>query len=84
MTNIHLSDTQRKHVAKVFPECRTDMARYLSEGAVVDVCRQRAVGDAPPFAIYVRSDPDFWIDCCESEKEAWAHAKSLGLTLPAH
>lgn len=45
---------------------------------------QKAVGDAPPFAIYVCSDPDFWIDCCESEKEAWAHAKALGLTLSPH
>lgn len=84
MANTNLSNTQRAHVAKVFPECRSDMARYLAEKAVVDVCLQRAVGDAPPFAIYVCSDPDFWIDCCESENEAWARAKALGLTLSPH
>lgn len=37
MANTSLSNTQRAHVAKVFPECRSDMARYLSEGAVVGV-----------------------------------------------
>lgn len=84
MNTPNLTSAQLAHVAKVFPECRTDMARYLSEAAAVDVCLQKAVGDAPPFAIYVCSDPDFWIDCCESEKDAWAHAKSLGLTLSPH
>jgi hypothetical protein len=60
------------------------MARYLSEGTLIGVCEQRAVGDAPPIAIYVCSDPDFWIDCADSEQDAWVLAKSLGLALSAH
>ena len=70
MSTPDLTSTQLAHVAKVFPECRSTMARYLADGVEVDVVRQREVGEAPAYAIYVCSDPDFWIDCCPSFEEA--------------
>lgn len=79
MSTQHLTPAQRAHVASVFPECRTDMARYLAEGAQVAVVLQRAVDDVPPYAISVCADPDFWIDCCDSIEDAMEHAKALGL-----
>lgn len=77
----NLTSTQLAHVAKVFPESRSAMARYLADGVKVDFVQQREVGEAPAYAIYVCSDPDFWIDCCPSVEEAQELSKSLGLSL---
>ncbi len=74
-----LGQIQLAHIEHVFPECKAQMADYLSDGVEVGICRQREVGEAPPYAIYVRADPAFWIDCCESVEQARERAASLGL-----
>jgi hypothetical protein len=76
-----LTAVQSEHIAKVFPECRAEMSRYLRDGAMVDVRRQDEVREAPAFAIYVCSAPEFWIDCCDTEDQARTMALSLGLKL---
>lgn len=74
-----LTPLQRAHVAKVFPECREDMERYLRDGVEVGICLQREVGDSPPFAIYVAARQEFWIDCCASAALATKRAAVPGL-----
>lgn len=76
-----LTPSQLAHVASVFPECRAQMAQYLGDGVEVDICVQKEVGEAPPYAIYICSDPEFWVDCCASMEQAQALATSLGLKL---
>lgn len=73
-----LTAAQQAHVAKVFPECRVDMARFLAAGAEVAIGLQDEVGDAPPYAIAVKGT-DFWIDCHPSVERAVAAAQALGL-----
>lgn len=75
---MELTHAQQQHVAKVYPECRSDMAAYLAAGAQVIVRRQREVKEAGQFAIEV-FDTDFWIDCCDTKESAVALAHSLGL-----
>jgi hypothetical protein len=76
-----MTAAQRAHVAKVYPECRNEMASYLASGAQVVIYRQDECGDdVPPYAIAV-AGTDFWVDCCDTPQEAMALARSLGLTL---
>ncbi|WP_090625410.1 hypothetical protein [Azotobacter beijerinckii] len=75
-----LTEKQREHVLRVFPEVRYAMANYLRQGVAVRVQRQNECSpDVPPYAIVVESDPEFWIDCAESPVAAKAHALALGL-----
>ncbi len=75
-----MTPAQSAHIASCFPECRQDMARYLQARAAVIIRQQNECGpDIPPYAIAVASEPEFWIDCAESEKAARAKAKALGL-----
>jgi hypothetical protein len=76
-----MTAAQRAHVAKVYPECRNEMASYLASGAEVVIYRQDECGDdVPPYAIAVAGTA-FWIDCCATPEEAAALSRSLGLTL---
>ena len=76
-----MTTAQLAHVAKVYPECKREMAHYLSSGAEVVIYRQDACGDdVPPYAIKVAGS-DFWIDCCATPEEAAVVARSLGLTV---
>lgn len=75
-----LTAEQASHVAKVYPECKAEMARYLSSGAQVVICLQDECGDVPPYAIKV-AGTDFWVDCCATPEEAATLARSLGLTV---
>ncbi|AOJ97494.1 hypothetical protein DM992_39470 (plasmid) [Burkholderia sp. JP2-270] len=76
---MRLSVAQANHVAKVFPECRTEMTDFLEASAEVVIYRQNECGsDVPPYAIAVAGTA-FWIDCCETPEEATALADSLGL-----
>ncbi|CAG9252074.1 conserved hypothetical protein [Paraburkholderia unamae] len=76
-----MSAAQCAHVAKVYPECRGEMAHYLSCGPEVVIYRQNECGDdVPPYAIAV-AGTDFWVDCCDTSDEAVALARSLGLTV---
>ncbi|TXI24208.1 MAG: hypothetical protein E6Q67_03035 [Roseateles sp.] len=77
---MELTQAQRQHVAKVYPECRADMAAYLAASAEVIVRHQREVEEAGQFAIEVRGT-DFWIDCCNTKESAVALAQSLGLSI---
>lgn len=73
-----LTEAQLQHVAKVYPNIRTEMAQYLEDGVEVKICVQREVPEVGAFAIAVR-DSDFWIDCCSTKEEAEVLAKQLGL-----
>ncbi|KVA53984.1 hypothetical protein WI61_06580 [Burkholderia cepacia] len=76
---MHLTVAQASHVAKVFPECRAEMADFLEARAEVVIYKQDECGsDVPPFAIAVAGTA-FWIGCCETPEEATALADSLGL-----
>ncbi|MBY0240090.1 MAG: hypothetical protein K2X55_12320 [Burkholderiaceae bacterium] len=75
-----LTAIQSMHVQKVYPDCRSEMADFLSRGVEVFVARQNECGaDVPPFAIRVVEQPEFWIDCARSERAAKQLAKDLGL-----
>lgn len=50
---MRLTPVQRAHVAKFFPECRTEMAAYLAAAAEVVVQPQSEVSEAGEFAITV-------------------------------
>jgi hypothetical protein len=77
-----LTSAQRDHVLGVFPESRALMADYLRQGVEVIIGRQNEASvDVPPVAISVVANPEFWIDCVESESEALAHAAALGLVV---
>lgn len=77
-----LSDVQRAHVLRVFPETRTSMAEYLRRGVEVYIYRQdEASPDVPPVAIALIQDPSYWIDCVNSESVAVDLAVSLGLNV---
>ncbi|WP_059414294.1 hypothetical protein [Cupriavidus basilensis] len=77
-----LTTAQAAHVAKVFPECRAEMAGYLAAGVAVVIGRQNECGpDVPPYAIAVATRQDFWIDCCNTPDEAKALAEGLGLSV---
>ncbi|WP_432263503.1 hypothetical protein [Cupriavidus sp. TMH.W2] len=79
-----LTPAQAAHVAQVHPECRVEMAEYLSAGTDVVIGRQNDCGsDVPAYAIAVAARQDFWIDCCDTPEEAKALARSLGLTVVA-
>ena len=81
-TQPKLSRAQRAHVASVYPEIRDDMAAFLASAASVGIVRQKETGpDVPPFAIYVKSQGDFWIDCCKTQDKAITRVRTLGLTL---
>ncbi|MCI3206431.1 MULTISPECIES: hypothetical protein [Pandoraea] len=75
-----LTAAQVAHVAKVFPECREDMAKYLISGAEVLVVQQDEVHQALPQAIVVIGTA-FWVDCCDTRAEAVNLAESLGLVV---
>lgn len=75
-----LTAVQQAHVDGVFPEHRAQMAEYLESGVGVVIFRQKECGpDVPPFAIAVQIDPEFWIDCADTEAAAIHRAESLGL-----
>lgn len=76
-----LTEFQRDHVMRVFPETRAEMADHLRLGAEVFITRQDEVQDVPPVAIAVSQAPDFWIDCVESESAAHTLAAQLGLVV---
>lgn len=74
-----LTSLQAEHVAKVYPECRTEMAAYLEASAQVVIYRQDECGDdVPPYAIGVEGT-DFWIDCCATPEDVRKRAEMLGL-----
>jgi hypothetical protein len=76
---MRLTVAQANHVAKVFPECRTEMTDFLEAGAGVVIYKQSECGsDVPPYAIAVAGTA-FWIDCCETPEDATVLALSLGL-----
>jgi hypothetical protein len=75
-----LTNVQQAHLARVFPDCREEMADLLGRGVDVWVALQNECGaDVPPYAIRVVEQPDLWIDCARSYEEGVALAKSLGL-----
>src|SRR5437870_3140711 len=76
-----LTPRQRAHVAKVYPDCRDEMRQYLHGGVEVGICLQNEVGESPPYAIYVTTRQDFWIDCCASYAKAAQRVDALGLRL---
>lgn len=76
---MRLTVAQANHVAKVFPECRTEMTDSLEAGAEVMIYKQNKCGsDVPPYAIAVAGTA-FWIDCCETPEDATVLVHSLGL-----
>ncbi|WP_223592808.1 hypothetical protein [Pseudomonas sp. A-R-19] len=76
-----LSQLQRDHVMRVFPETRATMADYLRQGVDLYIYRQDEVPEVPPFALAVVQDPAYWIECVESERSALALAAKLGLNV---
>ncbi|MGE8063895.1 hypothetical protein [Pseudomonas sp. NPDC089569] len=76
-----LSQSQKDHVMRVFPESRASMADYLRQGVEVYIYLQDEVSEVPPFAIAVVQDPAYWIDCVESKSAALAYATELGLVV---
>ncbi len=75
-----LTIVQQTLVDAAFPECRKQLAEYLASGVGVVIIRQNECGpDVPPFAIAVQIDPEFWIDCADTEAAAIHRAESLGL-----
>ncbi len=76
-----LTIVQKRHVATAYPECQSEMSRYLATSAHVVIHRQNECGnDTLPFAICV-SGGDFWIDCCRTADEAKTRAERLGLVV---
>lgn len=76
-----LTDFQQAHVAKVFPETQEEMAQRLRDGNDVFIGRQDFAPELPPFAIFALDDPEFTFECCDTESEAIALAKQLGLVV---
>lgn len=75
-----LTAAQQAHVDGATSDCRSEMADYLERKVDVVVYRQNECGpDVPPFAIAVKEDPGFWIDCAETAEAATKLAESLGL-----
>lgn len=75
-----LSSHQQAHVAKVFPESREQMEKYLEERVEVVVYLQNECGDdVPPFAVAPRDNQEFWIGCWDTAEAAAEEAIALGL-----
>lgn len=74
-----LTEAQNNHLAKVYPESRPEMEKYLSSRSSVFIRPQTECSDVPPYAICVVETPGFWIDCCDSIQQAKALAHTLDL-----
>lgn len=73
-----LTVAQAAHVAKVDPNHRLEMADILRRGAAVGVWPQRECG---PDAIWVVENPEFWIDCCETDRSRLRYGQSYEFIL---
>ena len=75
-----LNSVQKRHVAKVFPEFREQMAQYLLAGVDVVIYHQtECTPDVPAFAVAPKDDIEFWIGCWDSAEVAQREAEALGL-----
>lgn len=75
-----LNQAQQAHISKIFPECKDQMAKYLSLGVDVIVYRQFECGsDVPPFAVAPVDNHGFWIGCWDTQEQATKEAEKLGL-----
>lgn len=74
-----LTEAQSEHVSRCPLDCRAQMALYLRQKVGVGFVRQNDCLEVPPIAIYVRDDPEFWIDCAETVEVAQERAATLGL-----
>lgn len=75
-----LTAIQESHVQQAYPDCREEMADFLSHGTEVFVARQHESGaGVPPFAIRVVGQPEFWMGCAHSARAAVQLARDLGL-----
>lgn len=66
---------------------KNQMAQYMIDKADVYIERQTEVPDAPPYAICVLEQPDFWVDCDNTSMAAHITARALGFTIvpkPTH
>lgn len=80
-----LNNYQQEHVAKVFPESREQMQKYLEEGVEVVVYLQNECGDdVPPFAVAPKDNREFWIGCWDTAESAAKRATALGLKVVPH
>jgi hypothetical protein len=57
------------------------IANYLRRGVECGIGPQTEVEDAPPFALYVKENPGFWVDCFETVELAREAVTRLGLVL---
>lgn len=79
-----LTKAQHTHLVGCFPEARQEMQQYMLDGVEVGIMPQTEAGpDVPPYAIYVMTHLEFWIDCAATVEAARAKAASLGLPVVA-
>ena len=76
-----LTIAQKAHLQDVFFETRTQLVSYMINRAEVFIHEQNEVGEAGRYAICIKDDPDFWVDCSHTQSKAESLAIKLGFTL---
>lgn len=61
-----------------------EIAEYLRQGVEVFLAPNIEVPEAPPIALAVVGNPEFWIGCFSDEAEAIAIANKIGLAVIRH
>jgi hypothetical protein len=74
-----LSQAQKDFIIGLPIYVQAETASYLLRGVDCGVGLQKEMDDAPPFALYVKECPEFWIDCFDLVTEAKSAALRLGL-----
>lgn len=76
-----ITDAQQSFLAKVPARLHAQYVDLFARRVEVVIQLQDEVPEVPKYAICAVEQPEFWIDCCDTAREAAELAKTLGLVV---